>query len=226
MKAFGLPIQATSLAAAQKVIDKNHQDFHYLELWVDYIDDLTVDTLTPLVNKYPGRIIIVFRRSQLDTPHMKADVRTRLLTALADLDVLVDLDVKSQQAELAHYNDRPRKGLLIVSFHDYQATPLELEAVVEAMVEFRPDIYKVATFCRDRNDALRLLELKQLLDTRGSKNIVLGMGQEGKVARIISNLWDNEIVFAPLSISEASAPGQLTKQQMETIGDIVNEVIT
>jgi 3-dehydroquinate dehydratase len=55
------------------------------------------------------------------------------------------------------------------------------------------------------------------LKKENKRCIILGMGEHGMITRIFGTLWGNEMVFAPQTKSEASAPGQLTKQQLATI---------
>lgn len=43
------------------------------------------------------------------------------------------------------------------------------------------------------------------------------MGEFGIITRIFGTIWGNEMIFAPKSIEGASAPGQLTKKQLEDI---------
>lgn len=223
MNRFTLPIQVAGLAAARERISKAESDYGYFELWVDYLEQPRAEELAVLADDFPERIIFVFRRTQLEKPKLAASQRRVFLTQLAACPVVVDLDISTQQTELEHYRGLNRHGLLIVSFHDYHKTPDTLEPIIEKMVEFQPDIFKVATVCHNKYDVLKLLQLKIKLDGRGSKNIILGMGPAGKVARIVCGLWGNEFIFAPDSTSPASAPGQLTRQQLLTIDGIVNQ---
>lgn len=89
--------------------------------------------------------------------------------------------------------------------------------IIKAMSRNRPKIFKIATFCRSKKDALRLLDILQTLKKEGKKCIVLGMGKFGIITRIFGSLWGNEMIFAPLTIIEQSAPGQLTKSQLLNI---------
>jgi 3-dehydroquinate dehydratase len=43
------------------------------------------------------------------------------------------------------------------------------------------------------------------------------MGEHGLVTRIFGTLWGNPIVFAPVTSSHASAPGQLTREEFAEI---------
>ena len=43
------------------------------------------------------------------------------------------------------------------------------------------------------------------------------MGEFGVVSRVFGALWGNEMTFAPAVKTEQSAPGQLTRSQLENI---------
>ena len=43
------------------------------------------------------------------------------------------------------------------------------------------------------------------------------MGEKGFITRIFGTIWGNEITFAPKTLAEKSASGQLTKKQMEDV---------
>jgi 3-dehydroquinate dehydratase type I len=92
-----------------------------------------------------------------------------------------------------------------------------ISAIVETMNSYAPTIYKISTYCKSPEDAVRLLTLICSLKKENKRCIILGMGKHGMITRIFGTLWGNEMIFAPQIEHEASAPGQLTKQQLDTI---------
>ena len=78
-------------------------------------------------------------------------------------------------------------------------------------------IYKIALMCKTETDALKILVMQQVFKEYGLKHIVIGMGERGLMTRILGTLWGNELIYAPKTKSEASAPGQLTKGELEKI---------
>ena len=93
----------------------------------------------------------------------------------------------------------------------------KLREIIDIMDEYRPTVYKIATMCTNERDALRLLQLLLELKKRNLKYILLGMGKSGVITRIFGTLWGNEMIFAPRVSIEQSAPGQLTRNQLENI---------
>jgi 3-dehydroquinate dehydratase type I len=75
--------------------------------------------------------------------------------------------------------------------------------------------------CQTEQDALRLLQLLLELKAKNQRCIILGMGEHGITTRIFGTLWGNELIFAPETLAEQSAPGQLTRQQLDNITAIL-----
>jgi 3-dehydroquinate dehydratase-1 len=97
--------------------------------------------------------------------------------------------------------------LSILSFHDFKETPEPgvLDEVVERAKSRGADIVKVATLASSRRD---LGVLAGLTIRHAEKNvIVLGMGSEGVVTRLLFPALGSLITFA--SLETETAPGQL-----------------
>jgi 3-dehydroquinate dehydratase I len=216
---YCLPIIKPFKSAVLELIKVHDADYGYFEVWLDYLEDLDGAFLTELVELVGERLIVVFRRQNLETPRMEQQKRLDILKTLAGSPVLVDLDVQSQQTELKFATSQSKPVQLIASYHDYHQTPdnVQLRSIIATMEPYRPRVFKVATLCNNQGDALRLLELLAELKAQDRPSIILGMGGPGQVTRVFGALWGNEMTFAPLSKAESSAPGQLTRAQLENI---------
>lgn len=211
---YCLPIIETDKAAVTQTIQANLDDYRYFEVWLDYVEDIDDAFLNELTD-LGERLVVTFRRQNLETPVMGAAQRQKLLASFSGTPVLIDLDVATQKTELQQAKDLQ----LITSYHNYQETPdtLQLGEILDTMKTYQPAVYKLSTLCRTAEDAVLLLQQLLELKNSGSKAIVLGMGEHGTATRIFGTLWGNEMVFAPLTAAEGSAPGQLTRSQLETI---------
>jgi 3-dehydroquinate dehydratase I len=212
---YCLPIIKEQKTAVLEAIQSNLNDYRYFEVWMDYVEDTDEAFIKQLVEQLDDRLVVTFRRQNLETPLMDAVKRQRLLESFSNTPVLVDLDITRQQVEL----DQTKDLQLITSYHNYQETPdtLQLETIIDTMKAYQPAVYKLSTLCKTAEDALRLLQQLLELKSSGLNAIVSGMGEHGAVTRIFGTLWGNEMVFAPLTADGSSAPGQLTRQQLETI---------
>ena len=65
-----------------------------------------------------------------------------------------------------------------------------------------------------------MLELFTLYDLPGRK-VVLGMGQEGRISRIMTPYLGSEFTFASAAQGEETAPGQFDFQQLTDIYKVI-----
>jgi 3-dehydroquinate dehydratase type I len=194
--------------------------YAFIEIWLDPLSGTPLSERRQLIEEISrlrgGSAIFVLRKSNLEEPSTPAEERQQLAQFVLSGNALLDLDVRAQHAELRAIGKHPN---LICSYHNYSATPPneELERVVGEMEPFSPAIYKLSTFCGSAADAHRLLGLLLTMRAQGKRSIVLGMGSHGAATRIFGALWGNEMIFAPEDAGRASAPGQLTRKQLEAI---------
>lgn len=198
--------------------------FDYCEVWLDYIKDLDKEFVVKIAKKFKGRLIFVFRRQNLEPIKLTLKERLNLISLLSKYFAFLDLDFLTQHEELEFLRKSSTNLKLILSYHNYKETPkLDYFAnLVAKMKRYNPDIYKFATFCQTETDVLILLELILKLKEQKLKYIVSGMGEIGKITRIIGSIWGNEINFTPRNLKEKSAKGQLTKKSLQLILEEIN----
>lgn len=218
-KKYCLPIIKSKKKEVLEVIHSNIADYSYFEIWLDYIDDLDETFIKELMELLQEKLILLFRRQNLEKVKMELEKRIRVISLLENSESLVDLDVFDQKDELEHIKNTQLEVKTIVSYHNYEKTPEseKLKEILDTMNKYKPTIYKVATMCTKEIDALRLLQFLLELKERNLKYIVLGMGKFGMITRIFGTLWGNEMIFAPRVAIGQSAPGQLTREQLEAI---------
>lgn len=205
--------------------DATAQDSHlWIEVWLDLITDLNATNAAKIFDKIDGRGIVVFRRPQLAPIKMSRELRNDLILEISRRDLLLDLDLLTQRDDLAEVRALAPSQQLILSHHNYQATPAsdELSAIAAQLEAESPTIVKISTFCHTPDDALRLLTLLRSLTLRGIRSVILGMGQHGIAIRIVGSYWGNEFLFVPPLNGIASAPGQLTHPEADKIFSIIN----
>lgn len=222
---YCLPIIKSDQKEILDCIHQNQADYAYFEVWLDYIIECDQDFLGELQKACPGQLVLVFRRQGLEPTKMPLTQRHHLLDTLNDTQVLVDLDLYSQSEEISYIQQKGYSIPTIISYHNYEKTPeqSELDNIVQQIRKINPTILKIATNCQNKKDALRLLNLLVSLKDRGDRCIVLGMGKMGAITRIFGSIWGNELVFAPDMPENASAPGQLTRKQLDNIVQTIGE---
>lgn len=101
------------------------------------------------------------------------------------------------------------RNRLILSAHNFAATPSDLRAVFDALLATPSDAIKGAFAAADASDALRVLvELERCAVERDT--IALAMGEGGLAARVLARKFGALLTFAALEPGGESAPGQPT----------------
>ncbi|HEX5456298.1 MAG TPA: type I 3-dehydroquinate dehydratase [Candidatus Saccharimonadales bacterium] len=216
---YCLPVIKRSKKDVLDTLDKFGENYGFFEVWLDYIEDFDTDFTVELIDKYPDRIILVLRRQNLEPIKMPFEERKKVLDTATSKNCLVDLDIVIQKEELNYLKSSGKDNNLICSYHNYDSTPAydELEKTVNEMEAYSPGIIKLSTMCNSSDDALRLIKLKVKFLKNDRRHIVLGMGEEGKITRVFGALWGNALIFIPETEEEASAPGQITRQEFDKI---------
>ena len=146
------------------------------------------------------------------------EVRKKLLllaieagASYVDIEVEAEDRIKQELIQAA----RGRGCQVIVSFHDFEKTPerAELEHVIRWCSESEPDLVKLACMVRSPRDNARLLGL---LDS-DLPMLIIGMGEQGKLSRLISPLLGSFCTFASYDADKATAPGQMFKEDIEEL---------
>ena len=216
---YCLPIVTAEPARAVKIVDENCSRFEYFEFWLDYLEDGALRLVEEMSFRLGEKAIFLLRRHKLENIRMPLEKRYRLIEAVADTNSYLDLDVNSQAQEIDFIRSQKLSPALLLSYHNYEATPdlPLLREILERMASLEGRIFKLATFCNTREDALSLLTLTLELCAEGERFIVLGMGTHGQVTRVFGGLWGNQLTYAPLDAAGATAPGQLTRDQFDLI---------
>ena len=108
----------------------------------------------------------------------------------------------------------PRTGFRTIrSFHNFVTTPASDE-IIRLLSEGEQEISKGAFAVSSFTDLYSILDASRRLDRR---HVLLGMGDTGMVTRIRQAKLRNEFTFG--YVGEPTAPGQLSADEMERLGD-------
>ena len=204
---------------------QNLKPVDIVELRVDYLSEVTPEYVTrlKLLTKKPA--IFTCRHKQ-EGGNFRSGEQLRL----ALLAKAVDAGFEYVDVELAtfaeHAVHRSPDTKLILSHHDFIETPdyWDLTKIVDNMMSYNPDIIKIATMVKKEKDIQALF---RLLTNKRSKPemIVIGMGQQGKVTRVLGPLLGSYLTFAA-SDKGSSAPGQVDVITLEKIYSSLSTINT
>jgi 3-dehydroquinate dehydratase type I len=175
-----------------------------------------------IFSKHP-QLIATYRPGRIN---MSEEERKELLISAVNAGAAyVDVEIETETAfKEAVKQACWKKGCkLIISYHNFEKTPSkdELETIIEQCFKDDADIAKVACQVNGEADAARILSLYDYDRESCSekKIVVLGMGEKGKIIRLVAPLLGAPFTFAALSAGKETAPGQLDRQTLQDILD-------
>jgi len=133
----------------------------------------------------------------------------------------IELDAEASTLEKIAGLCRKHGVKLIISWHDYAATPgmEELRNLLAQCYKLGADIAKIATMAHEPQDAARLLALYGL----PGEKVIIGMGDAGKITRIAAPFLGASFTFAAPGAQDATAPGQYTLEEMQEFLNKLNQ---
>ena len=186
------------------------QGAELVELRLDYIANREVN-LKRLIKDRPSPVIITCRRES-DGGKWTNNEQERIVllrSAIAEGVEYIDLE-EDVAGSIPRFGDTKR----IVSLHDFEKTPDDLEAIHARLSKLDPDIVKLATMAHNPHDNLRMLNL-----IRNSEVPTVGMcmGEIGTPTRILAAKFGAPYTYATFHHERALAPGQLSFRVMRDV---------
>ncbi|MDZ4849138.1 MAG: shikimate dehydrogenase [Pirellulaceae bacterium] len=192
-----------TLAEHQRLADAGAK---LIEIRLDYIGR-SID-LTRLLKDRPTPVVVTCRRKADGGRWERSeDERLMLLRAAIAMGVeYVDLE-----EDIADKIPRYGKTKRIVSLHNFEGTPNDLETIHGELAKVDADIIKIAALANTFSDVKRMLNLMQ---TAKVPTIGISMGDIGTVTRILATRYGAPFTYCVYSSERRVAPGQLTFDQM------------
>lgn len=164
-----------------------------------------------LLKDRPTPVIVTCRRKQDGGRWNGSEDERRMLLRTA---IVSGADYVDLEDDIAKSVPRYGKTKRIVSHHDFETTPDNLEEIWAEMAEMNPDIIKLVTTAHSPSDCVRVLKL-----VASAKIPTVGfcMGEFGIPSRILCGKYGSPFTYAAFSAEREIAPGQLTFQQMVDI---------
>ncbi|MBS3067078.1 type I 3-dehydroquinate dehydratase [Candidatus Micrarchaeota archaeon] len=192
---------------------KSLQDLELAEIRLDKINaKLSTDDVKNIFSQKLKLIATCRATKTLNDTERK----NLLLSAIDAGAAYVDIEVEASDAYKNEIlNKAKSKGCkIIISYHNYESTPKkgELEQIVNWCLE-AGDIAKIACKVQSQHDNARLLSL---LDT-DKKIIVIGMGEKGKITRIVAPLLGSPFTYASLKEGKETAEGQISVDRLKEL---------
>lgn len=178
-----------------------------VEMRLDYIGR-SID-LKRLLAERPCPVVITCRRRE-DGGRWEKTEEERLMVLRSAIASGVDfVDLEEDVADKI-----PRYGATkrIVSLHNFEETPPDLEAIHERLASLDADIVKIATMANSFTDSIRMMRLMQNVKV---PTIGICMGDLGHITRVIALRYGAPFTYTVMKSGRKIAPGQITLDDMQ-----------
>jgi 3-dehydroquinate dehydratase/shikimate dehydrogenase len=181
-----------------------------VEVRADFIQDLDLELLL----RVKPRPVIFTLRSREQGGAYHGSERRRLETILQAAQSGADyVDVEFSAPWQVILQSVPRERV-ILSHHDFQKTPTDLDALADRMAASGAGILKMAVRACCLADNVRVADLLERCRERKLKVCAQAMGNAGLPSRILGSQWGSWMAFASLPGGEETAEGQVPADVM------------
>lgn len=180
-----------------------------VEMRLDYIGR-HID-LKRLLEKRLCPIVITCRRRE-DGGRWEKTEQERLMvlrSAIASGVDFVDLE-EDIAGSIPRYGSTKR----IVSLHNFERTPENLEEIHARLAALDADVVKIATMATSFTDCIRMM---RLVESAKIPTVGLCMGDMGVVTRILGLRYGSPFTYVAMSSDRKIAPGQVTFDLMRNV---------
>ncbi|QDV63695.1 type I 3-dehydroquinate dehydratase [Crateriforma conspicua] len=197
---------------ARMIAEHKHlveQGVKLVELRLDYIGRAV--NLKRLIDDRPGPVVITARRRDDGGRWLKSEEERTMVLRSAIASGVEYVDIESDIADqIPRYGNTKR----IISFHDFDGTPENLEDLHAAMAAADADIVKIATMANTFSDNVRMMDLARQSSV---PTIAICMGEMGMLTRILAHRVGAPFTYATFSTDKKIAPGQLHFKEMQDV---------
>jgi 3-dehydroquinate dehydratase/shikimate dehydrogenase len=211
-------------ADANQMVEKAEalvRDNSFLEFRLDYLakPGLALPRIKRFTESHPGTVVIATCRRVSSGGKFKGSIASQLDIlgkASAAGCQLVDIELQTASKCKPEQLQKLRsRAALILSFHDFRGTK-KLDETLEKMLAYPADFYKVVSTATTLSDNVAMIKF---LGRRGDRHSLVSMcmGEQGIISRVLGVRAGSVFTFASATAGEATAPGQVTAQELRNV---------
>ncbi|MBU1017467.1 type I 3-dehydroquinate dehydratase [Patescibacteria group bacterium] len=218
------PVQEKTQEKALKRLQELKNQVDLAEVWIDSVKDLDL----PLLIKQAALPLVVVCKKPAEKGAFKgsrADLAAQLENACKCGAEYVDIPFNMPKNMRKKVIQKAKKTQIIISHHDFKKTPTLswMLKTARMMKKSGADIVKMAVMAHSLEDTFSLILLAQRLQAEKIPHILIAMGKEGILSRVITPFLGGTIMFAPLKASRATASGQLTVKELKKAWSLIKK---
>ncbi|MCA9083131.1 MAG: shikimate dehydrogenase [Planctomycetaceae bacterium] len=185
------------------------QGAELVELRVDWIQRRP--DIGRLLRERPVPVVITCRRLQDKGKWFGTEEQRQAVLREA---ILAEADYVDIEEDIAASIPRYGRSKRIVSYHNFDETPADLEAIHQRMTACDPDIVKIVTTACSAADNFRML---QLVRNATVPTVGFCMGETGTISRLLCGRYGAPFTYAAADRTGHTAPGQLSFADMKDL---------
>jgi 3-dehydroquinate dehydratase/shikimate dehydrogenase len=225
-------ITASIIPSSQKeainLLEKALSKGELAELRADLISNLDIPEIG---NKFDKKRIIVTNRKKDEGGLFEGSEYERiipLIEAIKNGFGFIDIEyssIDSLNLLLRKKRELNSETKIIVSYHNFENTPSNINEILSEIKDKFPGIVKVVTYAKDISDNLIIKDLLSSKINTDKKIISFLMGERGEISRILCRSWGSFTSYAPLKGVGHTAPGQIPIEILKEVYrvDAINE---
>src|SRR5579864_8353192 len=207
---------AMGFPEAQRLLENARRETNagesFFEFRLDYLPspEQGIPIIRKFLSAHPDCSILATCRRHQNQGKFNGSVedQVRILNAAMDAGArAVDIEIESAENVAARLDSFRGKGMLILSYHNYDGTPSP-ETLLRRMMRIPADGYKIVTTARKPSDNYRILSLTK--SHPRTPVVVLAMGETGFPTRVLATAWGGMFTYAAPTTSEGTASGQVS----------------
>ena len=229
MTYLAVPIAAPDCdQAKQQIKAARAAGAEMLELRTDYLENLSVDLVKDLIVEAKGTgrkslpLIVTCRDKRqggaIGYPHqLRVDILTSAIKAGAEF---IDFEYENflsteNQERIRLALSQSSKARLILSAHNFKTKFADIAKLYREVLTVYPAAIPKLVYTA--NHINHCFDAFDLLHQTSGERIVFCMGQAGLISRIIAKKLNSLLTFASIDSETATAPGQLTVEQLKKL---------
>ncbi|HJZ95385.1 MAG TPA: shikimate dehydrogenase [Candidatus Solibacter sp.] len=211
--ALGLPDVPTLLDHARREAETGET---FLEFRLDFLNNPArgAEAIARFLEQFPDSIIVATCRRHQNHGRFNGSIDEQL--AILDLAVrsgahAIDVEIETAEAAQDRLHQFRGRAQVIVSYHNFEATP-PIDTVVTRIMKVQADAYKIVTTARKPSDNVRVLAAAKGLPKQ--RVVVLAMGELGFPTRVLSPIFGGIYSYAAPMFAQGTAAGQVSAKQL------------
>jgi 3-dehydroquinate dehydratase/shikimate dehydrogenase len=129
----------------------------------------------------------------------------------------IDVEWKWGKAFIKRLKKKAHRSKIIVSYHNFEKTPGNLQDIYREMLNVKPDIIKIATKARGIADNKKMFGLLAQAKTDKQPLAAFCMGEYGQISRILAKKFGGALIYASPNETNITAPGQICIDDLKNV---------